>query len=77
LYNLRGKQIASLVSWEKDFAETSVLVKASDINKQRVAAILETELQLQEILKTKASMLRTSLKSLHQNKNVLLYKEQQ
>ncbi|MBL8004565.1 MAG: hypothetical protein JNL36_05685 [Candidatus Kapabacteria bacterium] len=77
LYNLRGKQIASLVTWEKDFAEISVLVKASDINKQRVASILERELLLQDILKTKASMLRTSLKSLHQNKNVLLYKEQQ
>lgn len=77
LYNLRGKQIASLVQWEADFAESSVLVKASDINKQRVTSILETELQLQEILKSKASMLRTSLKSLHQNKNVLLYKEQQ
>lgn len=77
LYNHRGKQIASLITWEKDYAETSVMVKASDINRQRVASILETELQLQDILKTKASMLRTSLKSLHQNKNVLLYKEQQ
>jgi len=77
LYTLRGKQIASLVQWELDFAETSVMVKASDINKQRVKSILDTELQLQEILKSKASMLRTSLKSLHQNKNVLLYKEQQ
>lgn len=77
LYVLRGKQIASLLSWEQDFADASVIIKASDNNKQRVKTILETELLLQDILKSKASMLRSSLKSLHQNKNVLLYKEQQ
>ncbi len=77
LYILRGKQIESLAQWEKDFSDASVVIKASDKYKNRVNDILETEKQLQDILKTKVSALRTSLKSIHQNKNVLAYKKQQ